>query len=77
MAAVASHDRHGSSGGLDILAALVCHSSMKQRILDLRNTTFRLMQLDERESLYNDLTQLAQNYSVGWESGSDSGVDDE
>lgn len=50
---------------------------MKQRILDLRNTTFRLMQLDERESLYNDLTQLAQNYSVGWESGSDSGVDDE
>lgn len=50
---------------------------MKDRILDLRNTTLRLMPLDEREALYNDLTQMAQSYSIGWESGTDSGMDDE
>lgn len=50
---------------------------MKDRILDLRNTTHRLIPLDEREALYNDLTQMAQGYSIGWESGTDSGMDDE
>ncbi|KAJ9609771.1 mtDNA inheritance, partitioning of the mitochondrial organelle [Cladophialophora chaetospira] len=63
--------------GLDISTALVCDSSMKNRVLDLRNTTARLASLDERESLYNDLTQIAQNYGIGWESGTDSGVDDD
>jgi hypothetical protein len=50
---------------------------MKDRILDLRNATHRFVQLDDREALYNDLTQMSQNYSIGYESGSDSGVDDE
>ena len=50
---------------------------MKDRVLDLRNVTVRIMQLEERESLYNDLTQMAQKYSIGWESGSDDGDDDE
>ncbi|EXJ57928.1 hypothetical protein A1O7_05351 [Cladophialophora yegresii CBS 114405] len=63
--------------GLDISTALVCDSRMKDRVLDLRNTTSRLVPLDERESLYNDLTQMAQSYSIGWESGTDSGADDE
>ncbi|KIX05678.1 uncharacterized protein Z518_03650 [Rhinocladiella mackenziei CBS 650.93] len=63
--------------GLDISAALVCNSKMKDRVFDLRNTTYRTMQLDERENLYNDLTQMAQNYGFGWESGSDIGDDDE
>jgi hypothetical protein len=50
---------------------------MKERVLDLRNTTARLLPLDERENLYNDLTEMAQSYGIGWESGSDSGADDE
>lgn len=54
----------------------MCSSKMKDRLLDLRNTTYRLMQLDEREALYNDLTQMAQNYSFGWEGGSESGGDE-
>jgi hypothetical protein len=49
---------------------------MKNHVLDLRNATTRLLQLDERESLYNDLTEMAQNYAFGWESGSDTGDDE-
>ncbi|KAH0831733.1 Protein dml1 [Fonsecaea pedrosoi] len=63
--------------GLDVSAALGCNSRMKSRILDLRDLTARLMPREEREAHYNDLTQMAQNYGIGWESGSDSGIDDE
>lgn len=50
---------------------------MKARVLDLRDFTARLLPVDEREDLYNDLTILSQSYSIGWDSGTDSGVDDE
>ena len=60
-----------------VSAALVSSSKMKDRVIGLRNATSRTMQLEERESLYNDLTETAQNYSFGWESGSDAGDDDE
>lgn len=63
-------------GGLDMATALVCNSRMKTHVLGLRNTTSRLLQLDERESLYNDLTEMAQSYAYGWESGSDTSEDD-
>lgn len=66
-----------NKGGLDISAALVCTSGMKSRVTSLRDATTRLVPLDERENLYNDLTEIAINYSIGWESGSDSGNDDE
>ncbi|KAK5258443.1 mtDNA inheritance, partitioning of the mitochondrial organelle [Exophiala xenobiotica] len=62
--------------GLDISTALTCSSRMKDRILELRNATCRMMPLDERESLYSDLSQMAQNYSFGFESGTDTGEDD-
>ncbi|EXJ54921.1 uncharacterized protein A1O5_12832 [Cladophialophora psammophila CBS 110553] len=63
--------------GLDVSAALECNSRMKDRLLDLRDATFRLTPLEEREAHYNDFTQMAQNYGIGWESGSDPGIDDE
>ena len=62
---------------LDISAALVCTSTMKDRILGLRDATFRMMQLDEREIIYNDLTEMSQHYSVGWDSGTDTGDDED
>ncbi|KAL2399119.1 Protein dml1 [Exophiala dermatitidis] len=65
-----------SRGGLDISAGLVCASGMKDQILHLRDATIRYCQLDERESLYNDLSQLSQYYQFGWDSGSDSGQDE-
>ncbi|KAJ9611852.1 tunicamycin resistance protein [Knufia peltigerae] len=62
--------------GLDISAALSCNSRMKDHVLELRNTTSRLMPLEEREAVYSDLSQLAQHYSFGWDEGSDTGEDD-
>jgi len=62
--------------GLDISTALACNSRMKDHILELRNATCRMMPLGERESLYSDLSQMAQNYSFGFESGTDTGEDD-
>lgn len=50
---------------------------MKSRVTSLRDATSRLVALDERENLYNDLTELATNYSAGWESGSDNDDDDD
>jgi len=66
-----------SQGGLEMSAALVCNSTMKDKIFDLRDSTFRAVPVDERESLYNDLTQMAQSYDFGWHSGSDTGDDDD
>ncbi|KAL6243497.1 mtDNA inheritance, partitioning of the mitochondrial organelle [Rhinocladiella similis] len=64
------------NNGLDMSAALVCNSRMKDHVLELRNTTSRVMPLEEREAVYSDLSQLAQHYSFGWEEGSDTGEDD-
>ncbi|KAK5055970.1 hypothetical protein LTR84_012520 [Exophiala bonariae] len=66
-----------SKGTLNISATLVCTSGMKSRVTSLRDATSRLVPLDERENLYNDLTELATNYSIGWESGSDDDDDDD
>ncbi len=51
---------------------------MKDRVLSLRNESFRMAPLDERESLYNDLTQIAQNYDSGqfWDDDADNMDDD-
>jgi len=57
-------------------AALICSSRMKNHVLELRNTTSRLMPLEDREAIYSDLSQLAQHYSFGWDDGSDTGEDD-
>ena len=62
---------------MDVSTALTCNSRTKAQVLHLRDATSRLVALDEREALYNDLTQMAQSYGIGWESGTDSGTDDE
>ena len=36
----------------------------------------RALALDERESLYSDLTDLAEAYNFGWDMDSDIGEDD-
>jgi hypothetical protein len=64
---------HASS--LNMRAGLVTTSRTKRHVLDLRNLTVRAFDVDEREAMYNDLTEIANNYTHGWESGSDSGDD--
>ena len=58
--------------GMDFSAALVSSSVMKDRALQLRDTTMRMMPLTERENHYNELTQISSHYGNGW----DSDVDD-
>ena len=60
---------------LDIRAGLVTTSQTKHRVLDIRNMTSRAIGVDEREAMYNDLTEVANSYTHGWDSGSDSGDD--
>lgn len=72
-------ERLGQDGdGLELSAALVSSSAMKDRILEFRDATVRLMPLDERENHYNELTQLSSNYrdSRGWESDVEDYDDD-
>jgi hypothetical protein len=64
---------HGTS--LDMRAGLVTTSQTKHRVLDIRNMTSRAIEVDEREATYNDLTEIANNYTHGWDSGSDSDDD--
>lgn len=61
---------------LDMRAGLVTTSQTKHRILEIRNMTSRAIEVDEREAIYNDLTEIATDYAHGWDSGSDSDDDD-
>lgn len=63
------------SAGLELTAALSCSSSMKAHILHLRDVSRLGLTSDDREATYNDLSELANHYSFGWDSGSDSGAD--
>ena len=56
-------------------AGMITTSGTKRQILDLRNLTARAFGVDEREAMYNDLTEIAGSYIHGWERGSDSGED--
>lgn len=62
--------------GLALTAALRTSSKLKKQVIELRGLSLRGLDLEERESMYNDLTELASGYSFGWEDGSDSGEDD-
>lgn len=65
---------HASS--LDMRTGLVTTSQTKRRVLDIRNMTSQAIEVDEREAIYNDLTEIATDYTHGWDSGSDSDDDD-
>ena len=65
----------GLRSSLELTAALSSSSGMKNHILQLREVTRRGLTSDEREATYNDLSELANNYSFGWENSSDEGED--
>lgn len=60
---------------LELTAALSSSSTMKGRILHLRDTSRRGLLSEDRETTYNDLSELATNYTFGWDSDLDSGED--
>lgn len=60
---------------LEMTAGLTSSSRMKDQVMAIRNSALRLIELDEREAFYNDLTEMANAYGYGWESDEDSGED--
>ena len=62
--------------GVALTTSLRTSSNLKAHVVHLRDQSHRGLDLDERESIYNDLTELANGYSFGFDSGSDSGVDE-
>jgi hypothetical protein len=46
------------------------------RLKALRSTVSRSIGIEDRETLGNDLAEMADEYREGWSSGSDEGDDD-
>jgi hypothetical protein len=62
---------------IPLIAALRTSSNLKTHVLELRDAAMRGgIERDEREDIYNGLTEIATAYSFGWDEGSDEGDDD-
>jgi hypothetical protein len=62
--------------GARLKASLTTDSSLSRRLRDLRATVSRSFAIEDRETLGNDLADMADEYHEGWSSGSDVGMDD-
>ncbi|KAH6849834.1 Misato segment II tubulin-like domain-containing protein [Chaetomium sp. MPI-CAGE-AT-0009] len=61
---------------LNITSSLSTDSSVASKLKQLRSTVIRSIGLEDRETLGNDLMEMADEYHEGWSSGSDEGEDD-
>ncbi|KAL2145100.1 hypothetical protein VTI28DRAFT_7979 [Corynascus sepedonium] len=61
---------------LNITSSLSTDSSVSGRLKQLRSTVIRSIGLEDRETLGNELMEMADEYHDGWSSGSDEGEDD-
>ncbi|ROW12662.1 hypothetical protein VMCG_00173 [Cytospora schulzeri] len=59
-----------------VTTSLSTDSELSGRLKSLRTTVTRLIGLEDREELSNELAEMADEYHEGWSSGSDSGEDD-
>ncbi|KAH9900551.1 tubulin domain-containing protein [Xylariomycetidae sp. FL2044] len=57
--------------------ALSTDSSVTAKVRALRDTVIRSIGLEDRESIGNELAEIAEEYKEGWSSGSDDDDDDE
>lgn len=67
-----------STKRMQVSCGLSSRASMKSTILELRDVVVRYhrgIAVDEKEEIYNDLTEMGEKYSPGWES--DGSGDDE
>ena len=63
------------AGELSLSAGFTTSSLTKQKIFDLRDLVTRysrVVAVDEREDLYNGLTEVGEKYAFGWDSGDES-----
>ncbi|GAB1320399.1 mtDNA inheritance, partitioning of the mitochondrial organelle [Madurella fahalii] len=61
---------------INITSSLSTDSSVSSKLKLLRSTVIRSIGLEDRETLGNDLMEMADEYHEGWSSGSDDGEDD-
>ncbi|KAL2168309.1 hypothetical protein VTG60DRAFT_174 [Thermothelomyces hinnuleus] len=61
---------------VNIISSLSTDSSVSGKLKQLRSTVIRSIALEDRETLGNDLMEMADEYHEGWSSGSDEGEDD-
>ncbi|KAK0623580.1 tubulin domain-containing protein [Immersiella caudata] len=61
---------------INITGGLSTNSSTSDRLKQLRTTVTRSIGLEDRETIGNDLAEMADEYHEGWSSGSDEGDDD-
>lgn len=59
-----------------VTTSLSTDSELSGRLKLLRSTVMRLIGLEDRETLSNELAEMADEYHEGWSSGSDDGEDD-
>jgi hypothetical protein len=59
-----------------VTTSLSTDAELSGRLRSLRATVTRLIGLEDREELSNELAEMADEYHEGWSSGSDSGEDD-
>ncbi|KAL1866228.1 mtDNA inheritance, partitioning of the mitochondrial organelle [Diaporthe australafricana] len=59
-----------------VTTSLSTDAALSGRLKSLRSTVTRLIGVEDRETLSNELAEMADEYHEGWSSGSDSGDDD-
>lgn len=59
-----------------VTTSLTTDTELSGKLKSLRTTVTRLIGLEDREELSNELAEMADEYHEGWSSGSDSGEDD-
>ncbi|KAL2263750.1 hypothetical protein VTK26DRAFT_5394 [Humicola hyalothermophila] len=64
------------TGAINITSSLSTDSSVSDRLKRLRMTVLRSIGIEDRETLGNDLMEMADEYHEGWSSGSDDGEDE-
>ncbi|KAK4192026.1 tubulin domain-containing protein [Podospora australis] len=71
-----SEDGEPLTQAVNITSSLSTDSSVCNRLKNLRTTVIRSIGLEDRETLGNELMEMADEYHEGWSSGSDEGEDD-
>lgn len=66
----------GLGDKLAVHSGLTTSTAVAQEIRTLERLVGRMVSLDERESLCNGLHTFAEEYDEGWDSGSESDMDD-
>lgn len=60
-----------------VRTALSADSSVMAKVRGLRSTVIRSIGLEDRETVGNELAEIADGYKEGWSSGSDDDDDDD